>query len=85
MQAHLELVRGVAGLGARAPVVVDERGKLARLAADTIQASIAGSGDIHAHARTRAAISILGSGDVDVVGGARCTITKTGSGTATCH
>lgn len=55
-----------------------------RVAADTAAVSIAGSGDVTAHARSSARIDIAGSGDVEISGGAKCTISRAGSGEVRC-
>lgn len=47
--------------------------------------SIAGSGDVAAHATGQADIRIAGSGDVTITGGARCSKRVAGSGNVVCR
>ncbi|MEO5809458.1 MAG: head GIN domain-containing protein [Sphingomicrobium sp.] len=54
------------------------------LIATDASVSIAGSGNVTAHATGQADISMLGSGDVTITGGAHCNVTKNGSGNAHC-
>ena len=53
-------------------------------AAQTLDVSVAGSGNVEGQASGTASINILGSGDVTLTGGATCTSREMGSGTATC-
>jgi hypothetical protein len=54
------------------------------VAAETAAVSIAGSGEVTAHATRSAKVDIAGSGDVEIVGGAKCTVSKAGSGNVRC-
>lgn len=56
----------------------------AAVSTQTLDASIAGSGDIRGVATQSADVSVVGSGDVTVTGGAKCTTSKMGSGDVTC-
>ncbi|MFM2099491.1 MAG: hypothetical protein RLZZ366_1030, partial [Pseudomonadota bacterium] len=55
-----------------------------QLRTSLLDISLAGSGDIAAHADTSANISLIGSGDVNIQGDAKCTISKIGSGDIVC-
>ena len=51
---------------------------------EDLKVSIAGSGDVKAHATRTANVDIVGSGDVAVRGGAKCSVSKAGSGDVRC-
>lgn len=52
--------------------------------AESAAVSIAGSGDVTAHATRTAKVDIAGSGDVEISGGAKCTVSRAGSGEVRC-
>jgi carbon monoxide dehydrogenase subunit G len=54
------------------------------VAAETAAVSIAGSGEVTAHATSSAKVDIAGSGDVEILGGGKCTVSKAGSGNVRC-
>ena len=56
----------------------------ARSRREQLKVSIAGSGNVGAHATGTADVSIMGSGDVEVTGGAKCKVSKAGSGDVRC-
>ena len=56
----------------------------AAVIAETASVSIAGSGNVTAHATSTASVDIAGSGDVRVTGGAKCSVSKAGSGNVDC-
>jgi hypothetical protein len=58
--------------------------KVNGIAGGSVKLSIAGSGNVAAHATESADVSIMGSGDVEVTGGAKCTVSKAGSGNVRC-
>jgi len=55
-----------------------------RLVTENAKVSIAGSGNVTAHATGAADISSIGSGNVAMSGGARCNVSKHGSGDVHC-
>jgi len=70
--------------GAYRPLLVLSMLHAEFLVAEQAKISIAGSGDVKAHATGSADVSIMGSGDVEVSGGAKCKVSKAGSGDVRC-
>jgi len=77
---------GAAGKAASTKVEIAGSGDVdaSGLAAKTADVSIAGSGNVRAHASDTAKVEIMGSGNVTISGGAKCSIDKAGSGNVTC-